>query len=178
MRDISLDIKRGNVKVFKEFFETYYPVLCVFAQKYILDSEKCKDIVQEALLSYWQKKDDFDNIHKVKGFLYVFVRNRALNHIRDQKIFKNCKLESDISCDSFFEEELLRQETFLIVRRAVESLPERMRLTVQLTMNGLKNSEIANEISIAEGTVHSLKKKAYAKLRIILKENFYLVWFI
>ena len=101
MRDISLDIKRGNVKVFKEFFETYYPVLCVFAQKYIPDSEKCKDIVQEALLSYWQKKEDFDNIHKVKGFLYVFVRNRALNYLRDQKVFKNCTLESDISCDYF-----------------------------------------------------------------------------
>ena len=45
-------------------------------------------------------------------------------------------------------------------------------------MCGKKNSEIAAELSIAEGTVHALKKAAYKKLRKKLKEHFYLLFLL
>ena len=35
MRDIISDIKLGNLKAFKEFFDDYYIMLCVFAAKYL-----------------------------------------------------------------------------------------------------------------------------------------------
>ena len=53
MQDIVADIKKGNRDSFKEFFEDYYPILCVFASKYVKDEELCKDIAQETLLGYW-----------------------------------------------------------------------------------------------------------------------------
>ena len=44
-------------------------------------------------------------------------------------------------------------------------------------MQGKKNAEIAAELSISEGTVHTLKKTAYKKLRDRLQEHFYLLLF-
>ena len=72
---------------------------------------------------------------------------------------------------------MIRQETWLLVRKAVGTLPAQMRRVIELTMEGNKNAEIASELGIAEGTVHALKKTAYKKLREQLKDHFYLLLF-
>ncbi|MEI3154793.1 MAG: sigma factor [Odoribacter sp.] len=59
MNDLIEDIKGGNKAAFRELFEDYYPVLCVFAMRYLHDEEQSKDIAQETLLTYWQKRADF-----------------------------------------------------------------------------------------------------------------------
>ena len=53
-----------------------------------------------------------------------------------------------------------------------------MRTIIHYAMDGLKNPQIALEMGIAEGTVHSLKKTAYRKLREQLQEHFYLLLFM
>lgn len=68
-------------------------------------------------------------------------------------------------------------ETYLLVRKAVGALPVQMRKIIELAMQGKKNAEIAAELSISEGTVHTLKKTAYKKLRDRLQEHFYLLLF-
>ena len=67
------------------------------------------------------------------------------------------------------EAEIIEQETFRIVRKAVEELPTQMRNIILYSMKGLKNNEIADKLQISEGTVHKLKKIAYRKLRESLK---------
>ena len=52
-----------------------------------------------------------------------------------------------------------------------------MRKIIELAMQGKKNAEIAVQLSISEGTVHTLKKTAYKKLRDRLQEHFYLLLF-
>ena len=44
-----------------------------------------------------------------------------------------------------------------------------MRNIILYSMKGLKNHEIADKLQISEGTVHTLKKFAYRKLRESLK---------
>ena len=150
IENIIADIRRGNKQAFKKLFDDYYPILCVFASHYIEDKEVCKDIAQDVLLAYWERKEDFDDILKVKSFLY-----------------------------SGFEAAIIEQETFHMVRKAVEELPTQMRNIILYSMKGLKNHEIADKLQISEGTVHTLKKFAYRKLRESLKGiNYTLLLFL
>lgn len=162
---------------FRELFEDYYPILCVFAMKYIRDEEQCKDVAQETLLTYWQNREDFKDIFKVKGYLYTVARNRCLNMIKRGHVDEHYVEEALRESEAYFEDEVVRQETYLLVRKAVEALPTQMRRIIELAMQGKKNAEIAAELSIAEGTVHALKKTAYKKLREQLKEYFYFLLF-
>ena len=66
MRDIVSYIKSGDLNAFKELFEDYYVMLCVFAARYLKDDEQCKDVAQEALSGYWERREDFNYIYKVK----------------------------------------------------------------------------------------------------------------
>lgn len=180
MNNIAEDIKRGDKVVFRELFEDYYPILCVFAMKYLHDEDICKDIAQETLLTYWQNRNDFEDIFKVKSYLYRVARNKCLNIIKRVQIGEHYIREVLTEPVYDFEDEVIRQETYLLVRKAIDALPNQMRRIIELALQGKKNAEIASELSISEGTVHSLKKTAYKKLRNSLQDHFYslLFWMI
>ncbi|MDR1274513.1 MAG: sigma-70 family RNA polymerase sigma factor [Odoribacteraceae bacterium] len=160
-----LEIKKGNIETYRIFFEDFYPVLCAFAFQYIKDVEQCKDISQEALLLYWERRRDFDQLFQVKSFLYVTARNRCLNLLKREEVNRNFLQESFREGEPFYEENLIEQETYRLVRQAVKALPPQMRAIIEHAMDGLTNPQIAQEMGISEGTVHALKKTAYRKLR-------------
>lgn len=170
-------IKSGDVDAFKELFSDYFPILCSFAQKFIADKDICEDIAQEALLKYWENRSNFENLFKVKGYLYVVTKNMALNIVK-----KNSR-NSDISekehtlavTDIDINDSIIEHEAMLMVRKAVLALPNRMREIINLSMIGAQNKDIAQSLGIAEGTVHSLKKQAYKKLKHTLGKNFFYI---
>ena len=165
IENIIADIKRGNKQAFKKLFDDYYPILCVFASHYIEDKEVCKDIAQDVLL-------------KVKSFLYTVTRNKCLNHLKHEQL-DIPYFSGQEEFDSGFEAAIIEQETFHMVRKAVEELPTQMRNIILYSMKGLKNHEIADKLQISEGTVHTLKKFAYRKLRESLKGiNYTLLLFL
>lgn len=151
MNGLIEDIKQGDRAAFRELFEDYYPILCVFAMKYIRDEEQCKDVAQETLLTYWQNRADFEDIFKVKGYLYRVARNRCLNMIRREQVDEHFVKEALTESEAYFENEVIRQETYLLVRKAVGALPVQMRKIIELAMQGKKNAEIAVQLSISEG---------------------------
>lgn len=179
-QNIVSDIKRGDLRAFKEFFDDYYIMLCVFAARYLKDDEQCKDVAQEALTSYWERRGDFDDIYKVKGFLYTVTRNHCLNILRHTKVNLNYQkiYEEELESESSFEDHVIEQETYLLVRNAVEKLPPQMRRIIRFSLEGLNNPQIAKEMGIGEGSVKSLKQTAYRKLRDQLKEHFYVLLFL
>lgn len=170
-------IKSGDKEAFRELFNDYFPILCCFAQKFITDKDICEDIAQEALLKYWENRSNFDNIFKVKGYLYVVTKNMALN------VVKKKSRSSDISekehtltvPDLDINDSIIEHEVMLMVRKAVLGLPNRMREIINLSMMGAQNKDIAQSLGIAEGTVHSLKKQAYKKLKHTLGKNFFYI---
>ena len=178
MANIVWDIKEGKEAAFKELFEDYYPMLCVFASKYLGDDEECKDVAQEALISYWEHRADFDDIRQVKSYLYTVAHNRCLNILKRAEVHAAAVEDMSREDDGLLEERVMEQEAYLLVRKAVDALPPQMRAIIRHAMDGLSNPEIARQMRIAEGTVHSLKKSAYRKLRDALKEHFYLLLFL
>lgn len=52
-----------------------------------------------------------------------------------------------------------------------------MRAIMRLAMEGKKNGEIAEYLNVSVETVHTLKKIAYKKLRIYLKDYYYFLIF-
>lgn len=179
-QNIVSDIKQGDLRAFKEFFDDYYIMLCVFAARYLKDDEQCKDVAQEALTGYWERREDFDDIYKVKGYLYTVTRNHCLNILRHAKVSLNYQkaYEEELESESTFEDHVIEQETYLLVRNAVDKLPPQMQRIIRYSLEGLNNPQIAKEMEIGEGSVKSLKQTAYRKLRDQLKEHFYVLLFL
>ena len=76
----------------------------------------------------------------------------------------------------FFHDKLIETESYRIFYAAIETLSPQGREVIQLALDGLKNSEIAARLGIAESSVHTQKKIAYKKLRVVLKDYYYLIY--
>jgi len=166
-------IAQGDEKEFKLFFDEQYNSLCSHANRYLNDDTQAEDIVQDSFLKYWNNRKDFDNYYKVKSFMYKVITNACLNIIRQNKK----KYRENISIlenEVFFKDSLIYTETLQLFYQAINSLPDRSRQLANLAVEGYKNDEIASIMNISPATVHTIKKTVYKKLRLILKDYYYL----
>ncbi|WP_455510150.1 RNA polymerase sigma factor [Butyricimonas paravirosa] len=171
-------LQQGDEKAFQGLFKEFYASLCLFATHYLGDREEAADIVQEAFLKYWNKRADFDDYRKIKSFLYVVVRHACLNLLRDREQHSRVSEEWIADSEQEFRNQVMEEEVHRIFNHAIDQLPLQMRVVINYSLDGLKNSEIAEKMNLSEGTVHAYKKEAYKKLRISLKDYYYLLPFL
>ena len=165
---------RLDEREFHNVFDKYYVALCLFANQYTENEETSADIVQDSFAKLWQIRDDFFYLHQVKAFLYTAVRNKALNELEHSKVvFEYAQKVIEKRKDSFFHDAVVEEETCRMLTDAIDKLPDQMRAIMRLAMEGKKNGEIAEYLNVSVETVHTLKKIAYKKLRIYLKDYYY-----
>lgn len=152
-----------NKRVFQELFDLHFNALCAFGRRFV-QNDGIEDIVQEAFITFWQKRKDFDNSIAAKSFLYKSVRNKCLNHIRDE-IVQQKHLQNGIGPDTDFEYFVIEEEVFNQLYNEIKNLPPASQRVMILAINGLKNQEIATELDISLNTVKTQKKIAYTKLK-------------
>jgi RNA polymerase sigma-70 factor (family 1) len=170
----------GNKQEFKKVFDAFYPSLCAFASRFTGDAIISEDIVQEVFLSLWERSENFTNEYAIKSFLYTSVRNRCLNYLEHIKVMQKHRdlalYETDFSPET--NHNIIEEETHRLIYHAINELPSQCRNILLLSMKGLKNHEIADELKISENTVKTQKKIAYKQLRVSLKDIYPLVAFL
>jgi RNA polymerase sigma-70 factor (ECF subfamily) len=161
---------KGNKVVFKHLFEDYYHPLRGFAKKFIEDNDVCNDIVQDAFVGLWDKRNELSISSAIKSYLYSSVRNSCLNHLRHEDV-KNRNEASlmALSSDWYCEDSLLEEEVHTQIYEEIKDLPERTRDVILMALNGAANADIATELDVSINTVKTLKQRGYKILRERLK---------
>lgn len=174
-RTISVELlKAGDEVAFRQLFDEYYQALCLFAVHYLGNDAEAADVAQECFIKFWARRSDFAELIKIRSFLYTVVRNDCLNILRNDK--RRQQRLAAMSEELFFRDSLVEEEALRMFYQAVETLPLQTRRVILLALDGLNNEHIALEMGISENTVHMLKKIAYKKLRILLREYYYLIF--
>jgi RNA polymerase sigma-70 factor (ECF subfamily) len=173
-KNIIRHIKKGDRKAFRAVFDEYFNALAAFGYKYIPDQFVVEDMVQEAFISFWEKREDFNHINAVKSFLYTSVRNKCLNHLKHQTVVQKHEkaLVYELESDHAFSSHVIEEETFNQLFTEIRNLPPSAQEIMLLALNGLKNQEIADELKVSVNTVKTQKKIAYSKLKENLGSHF------
>ncbi|MCT4613573.1 MAG: RNA polymerase sigma-70 factor [Marinifilaceae bacterium] len=168
--------KKGDRIIFKKVFDSFYNGLFLFANKYVNNHQESEDILQEVFSMLWNKKDEIKNADSLKAFLYVSVRNSALNIIRRKKLVdnSNSQLKIDLYDEDFYKENLIEEETFRILIQAIETLPSQTSKVCKMVLNGSRNIDIAEELGITTHTVKYHKQQAFSELKKKLSNHIYL----
>ena len=164
-----LRIQQGDQEAYAVFYERHRTALYLSAYHLLRDNEDARDAVQELFVTVWQHADRIDSKGNVKGYLYTVLRNRILTSMSRSKHF-----EEYISSYLAFEQQLVSatEDTVLVheleqlLEEKVSQLPPKMREVYELSWNDhLSNREIAERMSISEGTVKQHKHQAMRILR-------------
>lgn len=167
-RDLRERIRAGDEGAFDVIFRSNYPHLVRMAESIVREPALAEEIAQDVMLELWRRKESLDIEQTFRAYLIRATRNRALNHIRHQRIVAReaafAALESPSSPSA--EDELLGVELERAVRDAVNGLSENCREVFQLSReNGLKYAEIATALEISVKTVEKRMGQALSELR-------------
>ena len=95
---------------FDFFFKEYYVSLYSYAHSLINNWEVSRDIASDAFEYIWK---NFDRIEKAtaKSYLFIYVRNRAIDYLRHQDIYIMLMLNSLRNCMKIIQKWSSRSKT-------------------------------------------------------------------
>lgn len=173
--EIFKKVKSGDLKAFNQLFDQLYPSMCSVADSFIKDQDRSRDIAQEAFINLWNKREDYDSITSLRTFLYVSVKNLCLNYLRDRKEESVSELELVENIDISFKNIVIEEESIRIINSAIENLPTQSSKIMKLTLKGMKNMEIAENLGISVNSVKTLKYNALKTLKVVLKDYYFIL---
>jgi RNA polymerase sigma-70 factor (ECF subfamily) len=160
-------VQQGDSKAFDLLVRKYQHRIVGLIGRYIADWSECQDVAQETFLRAYRAIGNFRGDAQFYTWLHRIAVNTAKNHlvshnrrpptddidIDDAEQFASGMRLRDNDTP---ERELMRQQLEQTVMRAVEALPEELRVAITLReVDGLSYEEIATRMDCPIGTVRS-----------------------
>jgi RNA polymerase sigma-70 factor (ECF subfamily) len=182
--DIMLRVKTGDQSAFEYLVQKYRRPMVSFMYRMARNSAAAEDLAQEVFLRVYRSRETYEASAKFTTWLYRIATNLAVNHARDSR---HERPEVQVSLDEpdedtgttlelpdsslNAEQQMVRRERMLAIRRKVEALPEQQRLAVIMhKYQQMDYKQIADVLKKSESATKSLLFRAYETLRDQLKE--------
>lgn len=147
-------------------YRLYYRPMCLYATHYLHTVDGVEDIVQDAFLSLFGKLKDGEEIASPKAYLSTSVRNGCINVLRRKQAYPEGPFPKELSDTVSDEEALSRSFDEAWLWTAIDKLPAgRRKILLMHKRDGLKYSEIAEQLGISERTVRNQLARAMKTLR-------------
>jgi len=164
----------GDIRALNELYARYGSMLLAFLSARVGNRQIAEEVLQDVMLAVWEKAHTFEARSKVKTWLLVIARNRAINATR-RKQLPVINIEEVFSLkseDTGPMEALERHEKQDRVRAAIHRLPEGQREVLVLVFyHQLTGAEVAEVLDISEGTVKSRLHRAKETLKGLLAQE-------
>ena len=125
------------------------------ALRITLDSREAEDIVQETMLKVWNRRERWGERESIEAFCMTICRNLSLDALRRNRhisLDDGPLQQADYAPSPF--EQAVSQDHVQIVRRIIDTLPEKQRTCIQLRDIEEKSyKEIAQILDISEEQV-------------------------
>ncbi len=162
-------IEKGEETAFQELFLKYYAQLVVFARKVVTDDDMARELVQDVMVNFYEKRGEIKIHSSLKAHLYQSVRNRCLNQIKHTQIRRDhhaniylSQKNDEAYVDDKLEETELEQRIYSII----QTLPTQCKRIFEMSrFDGHTNQEIADQLDLSKRTVETQISKALKTLR-------------
>src|SRR5690625_67072 len=165
-------IQEGEDYAFEIVFLKYREPLCRYIWKFVRSSALAEEIVQDVFADLWDEKNTLNPAGHLRGFLFEVARNKALDHIKHQKVTDQYLLEAKQYRDEELYLNLLKAEKYdhqflnRILKESMYELPSRGRQIFELNRNeGLTYRDISEYLDISVKTVETHMRRVFQKLR-------------
>lgn len=160
-------VQRGDGAAFDLLVRKYQHRIAALIGRYVADWSECQDVAQETFIRAYRAIGNFRGDAQFYTWLHRIAVNTAKNHLvannrrpptEDVDVGDAEQFDSGIRLrdNDTPERELMRQQLEQTVMRAVEALPEELRIAITLReVDGLSYEEIAKRMDCPIGTVRS-----------------------
>jgi RNA polymerase sigma-70 factor (ECF subfamily) len=177
---LMLEAKAGNDASFEHLLQRYRTPLVNFLYRMVRDPATAEDLAQEVFLRVYRARHGYEASAKFTTWLFRIATNLALNRIRDTR-YRQMEISLDVRAEDEspvielparelrVDQVLIERDRVVMIRRAVEALPEKQRIAVLLhKYEEMDYCEIAKVLECSEAALKSLLFRAYETLRVQL----------
>jgi len=169
----------GEKPAQEKLFKLFYGKMMGVCMRYTIDQDRAQEVVQEGFIKVFDKLGEFDFKGSFEGWVRRIMVNASIDAIRKRKrgpfstdedfIFDSADPQTE---ESDFNEELTKLKAEHAMK-AIQSLSPAYQTVFNLyVIENYSHKEIAEILSISEGTSKSNLAKAKQNLREKLKEQF------
>jgi len=175
-------VHRKDARAYEALYDRHAQVVYNLLMRIVRDGHTAEELLQEVFWLVWQKAEQYEGAGAVAAWLYRIARNRALDHLRQQRTRPRAAAHETealervprlfvSSAESEVEQSWRRQQ----VMQALEGIPGEQRLCLELAyFEGMSQREIAEQTRIPLGTIKTRMRIALEKLERSLRAVGYL----
>ena len=165
-------LHKGNQTAFNELFRMFQPALVFFSNRLLFDSglNESEEIVQDVFIKFYDRKNSFTSIEKIRAFLYISTKNACFDHIAKEQVrikrYNKFMQEFSEEDDSSIVREIIYAEVLREVSNSINTLPPKCReIMERFFIHGMDAKEIADELDLSVSTVNNQKARAISILQ-------------
>ena len=165
-------VRRGDQRAFATLLDRHYDKAHRVASRVLADCAAAEDVVQEAMLKFWQQPDRFDAARgRFSPWLMRVVVNRALDRRRALRPVSDIDEMAGLHSDDAGPEDLAMADgARRHIDAAMQQLPPRQRAALALFYaEGYTMAEVATLMETNAKAVESLLSRGRAALRGLLQ---------
>ncbi len=159
LKEIQTRIRCGEEKALADLYAHFHKRLLDFAKALLHSIEIAEEVVEDVFVKLWGRRDKINEIENLTIYLYVSVKNKALNTLSQKakelisEPFDYFDIEvKDNSANPH--DLLITSEMMQRMQQAIEALPPRCKMIFKLVReDGLKYKEIAQILNISINTI-------------------------
>lgn len=173
-QDLLTAIKNGESTAFDLLFDRYWDKLYKTAFARLNNSDDAKDLVQELLISLWNRRETIVITSKLENYLFGALKFRIISYFRSLKI-KEQRLVEATERINILENSVNEVKDYLelenILKEAVNLMPETLKKIYELRCDNLSLKEIASRLGLADQTVKNYLSEVIRRLKQVILEK-------
>jgi RNA polymerase sigma-70 factor, ECF subfamily len=160
-------VRAGDLAAFADLVRRHQRAVYFLCLRYVRQEEDAADLTQRALVRSYEKIGSFGGRSSFRTWLFRIAVNLCLNAIRDRDRRPTVGLaDQTVAVPASQHDDLDHFERRVWLRRAVELLPPKQRMTVILRIyHEFPFSEVAEIMDVSEGSAKVNYHHAMGRLR-------------
>lgn len=149
------------------------PAMQLAAEKLLRSADDAEDMVQEAVIELWEKRDNLQHVLNINAYAMQTVKNRCVSFLRKQRDITTDNIEALESIDdaSVMAEAALIEERAAQLDGMMARLPERQREVVEMKyIKQLSHEEMQRRLGMTSTNVYATLSRAISTLKSMVKQ--------
>lgn len=171
---LAVQFIQGDVGAFDALYRRYRSPLLDYVRRFSRNRETADDIVADAFLRLWQRRERLERVTDLPKYLFVMVRNLYFDSLRSSR-----RSEAMYELTSSEDVDIMHvmsntvadsMDSALILTEAIGRLSEvEQKVVTGRFIEGKTSEQIARELGVSMSAVSSISHRAIARLREFLK---------
>ncbi|MEG2819634.1 MAG: sigma-70 family RNA polymerase sigma factor [Muribaculaceae bacterium] len=164
-----------DTNAFKQNFLPCSKKLYLIACRLLRNSDDAEDMVQEAYIRLWKKRDELDDVTNYEAYAVTTLKHICLDFLQS-KHETTCEVtdaEENIASDSSLTDYIESNEELNLVIKIMEHLPPQQKMVMQLRhFDECSMEEIEQATGLSNINIRTLLSRARKKVRELYKMSY------